>query len=211
MLRICTPLGRLPLDPVPCGRASESKQLLTGHHNRGSGGVYFSRVLLPISPSILTFYDHLCSLCIHSWRIHRALLMTRAPTMVLMCTHSFCPLSQPQASSDLLTFFTIRCSLFRHEAISWFFSTPPGLSELRDATKDASQALFLHEYAKPSRKILWSSHLGSIIEPCLPNGNREHALCPWNHLRYGSRLPSEASTHFSLSCFSAFPWPRTFI
>lgn len=121
---IYTPLGRLPLDPVPCGRALESKQLLTGHHNRGSGGVYFSRVLLrfqwTISPSILTFYDHLCSLCIHSWRIHRALLMTRAPTVVLMCTRSFCPLSQPHASSDLLTFFTIRCSLFRHEAISWF-------------------------------------------------------------------------------------------
>lgn len=103
---ICTPLGLLPPDPFPCGRALESKQLLTGHHNRGSGGVYFSRVLLrfqwTISPSILTFYDHLCSLCIHSWRIHRSLLMTRAPTMVLMCTHSSCPLSQPQASSEPL-------------------------------------------------------------------------------------------------------------
>lgn len=56
---------------------------------------------------------------------------------------------------------------------------------------------------KLSCKILWSSHLGSIIKPYRPDGNREHAPFPWNYLQYGSRPPSEASVDFSLSlqCF----------
>lgn len=207
---ICTPFVHLPLELLLHKKVLESKKFLTGNCNCGSGGIYFTRVHLKfqstISPSILIFDDHFV-LSVSTADVSTAsLLVTRASSMVLMSMHSFCSLSQFQTPMIYFQpdFLSSGMKQF-HDFIHTTFFRP-----LCEAVKDANQALFLHEYTKASCKILWSSLLGSIIKPCLPDGNREHASSPWNYPQFESRLLFEAWVHSFLSCSSAFPLPRTF-
>lgn len=195
---ICTPFVHLPLELLLHKKVLESKKFLTGNCNCGSGGIYFTRVHLKfqstISPSILIFDDHFVLSVSTADVSTTSLLVTRASSMVLMSMHSFCSLSQFQTPMIYFQpdFLSSGMKQFHDFIHTTFFRA------LCEAVKDANQALFLHEYTKASCKILWSSLLGSIIKPCLPEGTENMLLLPeiTHSLRVGFSLKPECTLFF---------------